>query len=274
MINRNWARQYSRAAVRRARKIASHVALGCGLITVVSGQTVATSSAAAIYVNSGRVPAPVRGLLANFGDRLTKAGSERTTLSGTYTTGGPPAALTITWEMPGRLRVDRADQPNLPLIFDDVSGVATAKSISQADADMLESLFDDCPQTFFYLINQGASHRFLGGRFRADDGTVKTYAGPWYDIYDVNSTAQSQIGTPKRTKRYRFDSTTQLLVSVEYLGTPTQRITTEYSQWSKSQGQAFPAKIVRSEGGKVVLTVNITTGAVGLSASDGKFPGH
>ena len=275
MSNLNRRLLSAAAIINRVTKITSRVALDCGLITVaLLAQTAAVTPPAPKYVNPGHVPSPVRGLLANFGDRVSRPGNERTTLLGTYSLGGAPAAVTIIWEVPGRLRVDRADQPNLPLVFDDISGVTNGNSLSQTDANMLETLFDDSPQTFFYLIHHGAGHRYLGGRFRADDGAAKNYAGPWYDIYDVHSPARSQVGTPNRTKRYRFDSTTQLLTSVEYFVTPTQQVTTEYSQWTTAKGQAFPGKIVRSERGIVVLTVNITQGAVGPSVSDGKFPSH
>jgi hypothetical protein len=139
---------------------------------------------------------------------------------------------------------------------------------------MLETLYDDAPQTMFYLINQKAAHRFLGARFRADDGTAANFTGPWFDIFDVAASARAQISTPQRLKRYRFDSTTQLLTKVEYLVTANDRVTTEYSGWTISQGQATPRHIIRTNGGTTVFQVDIATALVGPAASDGIFPGH
>jgi hypothetical protein len=261
-------------ALSRVTKITTVFVLFWSLVAVALAQTVAIATVADKYVNSGRMPSPARGLLFTFGDRIVRPGNERTTLKGTYSAGGAPAGATITWEVPGRMRFDRADQPSLSLIFNDVLGLINGSSLSQMDANTLETLLDDCPQTFFYLLNQGAGHRYLGGQFRADNGAAKNYAGPWYDIYDVYATARSQIGGPKRNKRYRFDSTTHLLASVEYFTTPAVRVTSEYSQWTSANGQAFPGKIIRTEGGKVVLTVNLTQATVGPSVSDGKFTGN
>jgi hypothetical protein len=68
MANLNWGRLSPTATLNKLTKIMLRAALSCGLIAAGSAQTVSITPAAGTYVNSGSVPAPIRGLLANFGE--------------------------------------------------------------------------------------------------------------------------------------------------------------------------------------------------------------
>jgi hypothetical protein len=140
------------------------------------------------------------------------------------------------------------------------------------DANELESLFEDSPESVLYGFQQNVSARFLGNHFRADDGKTHNYIGPWFDIYEVRLKSKTQPGNPFRTKLYNFDSATGWLVKVT---APNMRVTTEFSGWAKTGSDAFPQKIIRTEAGATVFTINITQAVAGPSiAADGVFPGH
>jgi hypothetical protein len=223
------------------------------------------------YINPALVPGPVRNYVAAFGDRLTTAGKERTTLSGTFTDSNGSGPARLVWEAPGQMRLDRTNQPTL--IYNDTTGLMNASSISTADASIFESLFDDSPQSFLYGFPRGSAHRLLGTGFRADDGTALNYQGPWYDVYLAGAPALAQPAHPSRQKTFYFDSTTKLLTKVEYALSGSVSVETDYSNWTTTSGQAFPGQIVGHENGSVIFTFTITQAVVGAAASDGTFTG-
>jgi hypothetical protein len=237
------------------------------------GQTsISPASQTNSYINPGLLPAPARPVLSALGSRLARPGNERITLSGKITDKATTANARIVWEVPGRFRFDRDDQPGSALIFDDVKG--PNKAFSPSEADTLESLFEDGSETFLYALQRGSSFRLLGGWFRADDGKAANYKGPWFDVYEFVTASSTQPGAPKRNKIFLVDSQTKLLAKVEYWSSPSVRITTEFSQWTKSQGESFPFKIVRKENGIPVLTIDVVSANTSPAGSDGVFPGH
>src|SRR5262249_19948909 len=144
--------------------------------------------------NPGAVAGPARSFLFAFGDRIQQPGKERIRLMGKYADRSGSADVNLIWEVPGRLRFDRSDKPGRPLIYDDTKGWNNAAAITPQEADALESLFDDSTESFFYGIVRGAGHRFLGGRFRIDNGKTPNYKGPWYDVYEVFTAVRSRAG--------------------------------------------------------------------------------
>lgn len=67
-------------------------------------------AAASDYLAPSRVPPEARGVLAALGDRLARPGKERLVLSGTLTDERGARAVQVTWELPGRLRIDETGQ--------------------------------------------------------------------------------------------------------------------------------------------------------------------
>src|SRR5262245_16594639 len=132
------------------------------------------------YINPGTVSSPVRSLLFSMGDRLQRPGNERVTLNGRYADRSGASDIRIVWEIPGRFRLDRSDKPNQPLIFDLETGWNDS-GITQLEAALLESLFDDAPASFFYEVSRGSSYRFLGNGFRANDLGPRNSKGPAFD---------------------------------------------------------------------------------------------
>lgn len=241
---------------------------------LVHGIPAQTKPPSATYLDPGRVSAPARPFFIALGDRLWRPGKERVTLSGTYTDQSGTGQGRYVWQLPGLARFDRANQPNTPVIVDDQTGLVNVSSTSQSDADIMESLSDDCAECFFYGFARGAALRFLGGRFRADDGSTPNYQGPWHDIYESFAPSKAQAGAVVRRKLYYFDSTTGLLTKVQYETASAAKVSTEFSNWQVQAGQALPGKIVRQENGKPVFTFTVVGVSVGPSTADGLFPGH
>jgi hypothetical protein len=225
------------------------------------------------YIETRFLPAPVRRYLSTFGDRLKNPGNERTTLTGVLADSAGNHPVQITWEVPGRINVTYSDKSS-PFIIDDSKGLVNGTSVQKSDSDVLESLFDDSSESFFYGTAQVGGYRLIGERFRADDGRTPNYAGPWYDIYEAAPSIRAHYPTLNRHKFFYFDSQTNRLAKVEYVLLGGVRVSSQYSNWTTQNGQSFPGKLVRKEDGVTVFTLTMSAAAFGKSASDGKFPGH
>jgi len=223
------------------------------------------------FVNIAAVPSPVRAFIQAFGDRILKAGNERTTLVGTYTDAKGSTPATLTWQVPGELRFDRTGAASLIYA---AGTVQNAASISSADLNVLESLLDDSAESFFYGFMRGDAHRLIGRRYRADDGTTPNYQGPWYDIYIRSASALAQSGAPLRQSFCFFDSQTKLLAKVQYDLPNSTKVLTEFTNWITTNGQSFPGQIVRKENDAVVFTFKITGAVASPAVTDGVFPGE
>jgi hypothetical protein len=211
------------------------------------------------------------------GNRLQKVGNERVTLIGRHTANGTTVPAQLTWEVPGKLRYDRNGPSSSSLVYDNVAGLINASAVSVVDVDLLESLVTDAQESFLYGFLSGQPHRFLGARFRADDGKTPNYQGPWSDIYEAMVRIDFAPGAPVRPKLYYFDSKSKLLTKTVYIlqrGTSKVTVSTEYSGWSTKNGQTTPGQIVRKENGAAVFTFDVTTAAVGPTVHDGLFPSH
>lgn len=241
-------------------------------MTPVDAQTMASSAAQPrSFIRVGSLPAPARKYLLAFGPRLQAPGSERTVLSGTFSSSAGNGPIQVTWQVPGWIVVQLGTNP--PLIYDDVVGLQNASGISTSDANILESLFDDSLQSFLYGFRNSLPTRLLGQGIHTDNGTAKTYQGPWYDAYMVVAPALSQPSHPRRNKVFYLDSVRGLLQSVAYTAN-SAKVSTQYSNWLTANGNAFPGTITRIENGTHVFQFTVTSYTVSPAANDGVFPGH
>jgi len=225
------------------------------------------------YVDQSRVASSsARSTLIALGDRLQKAGSERIVYTGSLTDASGATPATVTWELPGYLRLDLAARSKTYLI-DAVAGVSNAAGLNETERDMLESLHNDIPEAFLYNVSGTTAFRFLGARFRNDNGKDKNYQGPYYDVF--------QTGGPVLTRKnevawklYYFDSHTKLLAKTTYhlrRGSAAVPVVVEFSNWTVVQGNAVPGQIVRRENGVVVFTLSVKAAAIGPHQDDGIF---
>jgi len=193
-------------------------------------------------------------------------------LSGTYADSSGSTSAQLVWQAPGSIRLDRANKPSLPLVFNATASTFAAPNMSATDADILESLLDDTAESFLYGYQGGYAHRFLGGLFRADSDSSGDYKGPWYELTEATGHVKAQTAGIVRAKAYYFDSATKLLVKTMYVNGGT-RVTTQFSNWTTRTGQSYPGKIIRTENGTTVFSFTSTAAAIAPLANDGTFLG-
>ena len=225
------------------------------------------------YVNRGRLaPRLVRNLTV-LGDRLEKPGNERLTITGELRSSADSKAndVTATLEFPDKLRLGIQNGLQNRLIALDKQEI---KGQPDADElDLIESLTYDSAEHFFNTQIQGNAMRFLGTRFRTDDGSNPDYNGPYFDIYKIADQIDSS-GEERAAKLYYFNSETLLLERVTYVVNRNGseiNIETKLSDWRDEDGQKVARRIERLENGKSIFVLNIRSAQFGKRADDGIF---
>lgn len=221
------------------------------------------------YVQPSYLTPQARMILAATGDRLSRPGKERLVISGTLTTGERSSIpCQITFQLPLKLRVETSDGT---IAFDGERTSTTKGGINAEDEKLLDSTLLDTTERFLYGQVQGTPMRFLGYRFRMDDGTNPKYEGPYYDVYQVQDVV-SLKGSGSRPKRYYFSSSTQLLEKVRYEESDGgKEIEVQVGGWQKVSNQSVPGFIRRLENGVQVFALSLGSGTVGPRVDDSIF---
>jgi hypothetical protein len=241
-----------------------------------SGQTSATTATvpSGAYISARAISTQARWVLGALGQRLQQPGSERVIYQGIYTDsiGATPAKLV--WQLPGYLLLTLTNRGKTYYV-DPVAGVQNSSALSAAEVNMLESFGNDSPEAFLYSVAGQGAVRFAGGRFRIDNGKTPNYSGPWYDVFQSVTPVLIQ-GKTVRRKFYYFDGQSKLFLKSQYMlqGSAGALVSTEYANWTATQGYATPGQIVRKENGNVVFTLTVQSAAIGPQQNDGTFPGH
>jgi hypothetical protein len=225
------------------------------------------------YVQRARLWPQLRYASEILGDRLEKPGKERLILIGALSRASKknenrPARLIL--EFPDRLRLE--EQDGVTIYNSDFA--SSNGALNKNEQDEVESLIFDFVDHFFAAQMQGAATRFLGSRFRLDDGSDPHYAGPFYEIYQVTDRIAVKQEFREQPKLYYFNSDSLLLERVRYqIERDDEPIKVEVmiSGWRKVDGQQIPAAITRTENGEPVLSLSTTSAAVGGKQNDGLF---
>jgi hypothetical protein len=226
------------------------------------------------YVQRARLWPQLRYASEILGDRLEKPGKERLILIGALRRASKkndnrPARLIL--EFPDRLRLEEQDGVTVYNNGDFICSNGVPKKNEQ---DEVESLLFDFVDHFFAAQMQGAATRFLGSRFRLDDGANPHYTGPFYELYQVADRIAVKQEIREQPKLYFFNSDSLLLERVRYQierdGEPI-KVEVIISGWRKLDGQQIPGAIIRTEGGAPVLSLSIASAAVGGKQNDGFF---
>jgi hypothetical protein len=204
------------------------------------------------------------------GNRLEKPGQERLTLMGTLRLGGAEThEFAATLEFPDRLRLVVGGPQSGVITFD---GQQT-KAAAADELDLIETLTYDSAEHFFAAHMQGNAIRFLGARFRTDDGSTPDYNGPYFDIYKIADQIKVS-GQERPAKLYYFNSDTFLLERVTYVinrdGSEIS-VETKLSDWRVIDGQQVARRIERFENGKSAFVLTIRSAGLGRRADDGIF---
>jgi hypothetical protein len=137
------------------------------------------------YVSRGILAPRLTRNLSALGNRLEKPGKERLTVTGVLrlTADSQPRQVAAILEFPERLRLVVQNGPQSRLITFD--GEKTKGQAGVDELDLIETLAYDSAEHFFAAQLQGRATRFLGSRFRTDDGSTAGYGGPYFDIYKI-----------------------------------------------------------------------------------------
>ncbi len=233
-----------------------------------------TRSNRSAYVRRGQLSPRLAMNLGALGNRLEKPGKERLTLVGTLrTTTAETRAFAATLEFPERLRLVVGGPKNRVITFDGQQAEALELSPTADELDLIETLAYDSAEHFFATQMQGNAMRFLGARFRTDDGSTPDYNGPYFDIYKIADQIKTS-GQERGAKLYYFNSDTLLLERVTYLANRAGseiNVETKLSDWRLIDGQQVAHLIERVENGQSVFVLNIRAAGLDQRAEDGIF---
>lgn len=242
------------------------------------GQTVLSPAPVTVLPASSyltpNLPSAVIGLLQHYGNRLQQPGNERLNLIGTYTDSGGSSAAVVVTDITGNARMQLIGAVNKVIVSNGNQTNTNGAAASDSDKNVLESIEDDASESFFYSWSRGAGVRFLGARYRADNGTSATYNGPWYDIYEVTGKSGSGQSAAQFKKLFYVDSELRQLAQTRYQlqrNGVTVNVQTVFSGWSVVNGQAVPGTIQRFENGQQVFSLTISSGQTGPALSDSIF---
>ena len=153
------------------------------------------------------------------------------------------------------------------MTFDGNRASAFGRQPDRREREVIESLVYDSAEHFFISHTRGLAARSLGHRFQTDDGLQ-------YDIYELTDAVNVDSATRAQSKRYYFNSETQLLEKVRYAierDGATIQVETRFSDWTTSEQQKFPARITRIENGNTVWTLLVGSAVLSPKLNDGVF---
>ena len=212
-----------------------------------------------------RLPPQLRIPFRALGDRLERPGNERLLLSGSLTLEGGARRenVQVLREFPGVLVVTRAGGAQLLASFDDRKATSPRGGGGASEELLVETFFYDSAEHFFFAQVRGAATRFLGSGHRPEDGA---YGVPTHDVYEVTEEDRSGDEPRERTRRYFFNTDTQLLEAVRY---DVERqglmvaVEVRIGGWRKVGGQMLPGRVERLEDGRRVLELTINSAQTG-----------
>lgn len=221
------------------------------------------------YIAPGSVQGVFQRHVRSLGDRISKPGHERIGLVGELTRGTQKDSFSAVVEFPGKVRIQYGSA-NRVVKFDG-SKTTGPNNVDDVDEALLESFAYDSAETFLQTVVQGVVPRILGYGFAVEG--VKGF-GSSLDIYETVQTIKSGKQEMKIVKRFGFDSGTGLLhwiIYPSFKGSAPVNVMTELSQYEAVDSYMLPKRIVRREGGVVVMEINLTVVQTGPKQNDGIF---
>jgi len=223
------------------------------------------------YVRRAQLSPRLALNLGALGNRLEQPGKERLILMGNLRlSGDAKREFAAFLEFPDQLRMSFGGPKDRLLIF---NGQQSLTAPTSEDLDLIETLVYDSAEHFFAAQMQGHATRFLGARFRTDDGANPDYNGPYFDVYKISDQIKASE-QDRPAKLYYFNSDTLLLERVMYVinrDGAEIKVETKLSDWRATDGQQVPRRIERCENGKSVFVLTLWSVAVAHRADDGMF---
>lgn len=230
----------------------------------------------AAYVRRSNLSPKLVWHLNALGDRLDRPGKERLSVTGTLSRANDSETeIVAVFEFPDRLRLtmQKGNQSRV-ITFDGEQTRSVGNNLNIAEQDLIETLVYGSEEHFFNTQMQGQATRFLGSRFRVDDGSSAGYNGPYYDVYKVSEQIKTSTEKREQPKLYYFNSETLLLERVTYeidRNRSTVKVEERISGWARDQGQQVARRIERLENGESVFVLTVRTAGFSARADDGIF---
>jgi outer membrane lipoprotein-sorting protein len=234
------------------------------------------------YIDRNGAWPQLHSALDAYGDRLEKPGKERLIATGTIsnadTTANEKVPVRLVFEFPDKLRIEKQKAGKMETtIFDGKTKIKLNDVLKQEEEKELESLVFDSVDHFMAAHLTRTPLRFLGDRFRLDDGTNPKYTGSYYDIYQITEPQFDANNVKKDTlqeKLYFFNSDNHKLERITYQVVDKKvktDVVVELSGWQKLDGQVLPTTMTRFENGKQTITLTISALALSTRANDDTF---
>lgn len=227
------------------------------------------------YLRRSRLRPKLAWGLRDFGNRFEKPGNERLSIVGTLQTGidGKQLPATVVNEFPERIRLTIANDRGRQTIVFNHGEVKNAAPLTEVEKSFMETLATDSAEHFFWTQMESQSTRFLGDRYRLDDGAAPNYNGPYYDVYQVMDESNLGPDGQPATKFFYFNSDTFLLERIVYqsfINQVPRRVEVVLSDWRKQNGQSSPFRIERTENGQQVFVFTVNSVQFGPRVEDGQ----
>jgi hypothetical protein len=193
------------------------------------------------------------------GAHVQKKGKEKRIYTGEYFEAGKSSNVRAVVQLPRMARLEGFKDKNSVILFD---GKNKNNAKDRIDNALLDTFLIDTAEGMLASVEETNLARLLGLDFKPDPRTNPKYSGPFYDIYEVMAALVFINDLPFQSRRYYFDSGTQLLDRTVYydrsVSTPV-KIETRFSVWGKIDGSAYPARFERFENDKLIFSF-IATG--------------
>ncbi len=222
------------------------------------------------YIKRSKLWPQLQDTLMAHGDRIEKPGQERLIMNGTLSRGrSEKLQARLILEYPDKLRLEEQDGVR---VYDGEFLKSSKKALSKREEDEVESLLADSSEHFFQSQMEGRALRFLGSRFRTDDGNTPNYQGPYYAPYIMEDQIKIKKELGRQQKFFYFNSDSQLLELVRYEEKNSKKnIEVRFSNWSNINGQKVPGKITRLEDGVETSSLAFTNVTIAAAANDRIF---
>jgi hypothetical protein len=213
--------------------------------------------------------------LAQYGDRLQRAGKERITQTGTaFRPGADPTAFTIIRQLPNSVRYqERGDGGVATITFDGSALSRSTGNLTKKDTDLIETLAYDTPDRFFYFPANAIPYRSLGSGFQIIGADGRLSVRSAYEVYLVIDSVQQPEKLKQQPKYYYVNVDTRMVERIQYddADSPGSKVAVVLSGWSAVSGNRLPSTLERFENGASVLKLVFDAASVSASAADGAF---
>jgi hypothetical protein len=229
------------------------------------------------YISIPQMDSNIQDLLKTMGNRLMKKGKERVILKGTITTGSDNSntPFILVRENPGFLFIRKGVGTDEKIIKSNGMRIGKVEGVlSSQEQDLANSLLEDFPDRFYFVLANGNGSRRLVGRFHLDGSKAEGEESPAYFIYALRAPTRFGDASSCVNKSYFFNEQTRLLEQALYWDSQGDGKTENiilYEEWQRIDDQFLPTHITRLVNGQSVYDLRINSSQFNPTSDDGTF---